>query len=309
MVLSQMTSRRRFLHFFIKIPSWVFLIKGCLNRSTLLAIIFIQMCIFSLSVRAEDASVRAKDKKANLEKIENERKGWSDSDRIIYHNILSMCSLDSAQDQVESFSEMATIFSSSFWNIEIINSLLQSLMNNDIKQFNLLAKAFKMSPELKELTSSRGYNEALTRCYGNNESYKNVFFLSLLSVDISGKLIAISSDVLLVKTLYKYLIQVVLEFNFKPMHLVNAIDKYVASMLFISNAGSAVSAYIKFRTRINIQLGHTEEHLNYLLSEIEYLKLKQASLPETSENYEKISFLIFCDQNEIIKIRENLKIF
>jgi predicted transcriptional regulator len=267
------------------------------------------MCIFSLSVRAEDASVRAKDKKANLEKIENERKGWSDSDRIIYHNILSMCSLDSAQDQVESFSEMATIFSSSFWNIEIINSLLQSLMNNDIKQFNLLAKAFKMSPELKELTSSRGYNEALTRCYGNNESYKNVFFLSLLSVDISGKLIAISSDVLLVKTLYKYLIQVVLEFNFKPMHLVNAIDKYVASMLFISNAGSAVSAYIKFRTRINIQLGHTEEHLNYLLSEIEYLKLKQASLPETSENYEKISFLIFCDQNEIIKIRENLKIF
>lgn len=93
-------------------------------------------------------------------------------DLVVYDRVASMCGNQSTRQ----YSEKMKLWFNSFVNSSATHSLIQS--ENPIK----------ISNTFQAMMNSPGFSLALTKCYGQNDEHKNIFAISLLVLEMSGKL-------------------------------------------------------------------------------------------------------------------------
>ncbi len=108
-------------------------------------------------------------------------------DLKIFRSTLSMC---------EATTNRAYVEQSNLWIASFFDS-------GSLVSITRLHSPLEMSSELQSMIGSMGFHLALTKCYGDNQLDKNLFFSSLLLLDISGKLAVWSSDIRLLVPLAK----------------------------------------------------------------------------------------------------------
>ncbi len=64
-------------------------------------------------------------------------------------------------------------------NFEVVDKSIKGIKNKEFK--------IKLGSGMEDLISSNGFFDALQTCYGDNQLYKDLFFFSLIGLDVSSK--------------------------------------------------------------------------------------------------------------------------
>ncbi|MBJ00233.1 MAG: hypothetical protein CME67_03295 [Halobacteriovoraceae bacterium] len=108
-------------------------------------------------------------------------------DQEIFVKTLKMCEGDLA----ESSSKKSTVWLDSAYEASIFVNLIEGELPE-----------FKVSSSFQAMIDSQGYYLALDKCYGDSKFDKDLFFFTLLSLDISGKFSSYAAELGLVKLVY-----------------------------------------------------------------------------------------------------------
>ena len=130
-------------------------------------------------------------------------------DQEIYRLIYNICS---GYDLVSFYAQ------SQIW----ANSASGSSLLSD---FTVKEAKIKTSQYFSNLISSQGFHKAIHKCYGSDKVKKDIFFVSLLSLEISGKLVSWASEITLAKLLYSFAKAIVRKTALKPKNFWNKIKQ------------------------------------------------------------------------------------
>ena len=244
------------------------------------------------------------------------------NDRVIFKNVSIMCKGNSS----EAWLKKSTYFS---------ESLLESSLFLDVFQGKL--PKLKVSSAFETMISSQGFHLALQECFGNRKIDKDLFFFSLLSLDISGKFVTWAGDITFLKAIFGAVKGAALSYGspsqaslfarFKEYWHLSRGKSYsilgrstdelvVAGTLQVTTTLGAIltNTYTKYsstKNTLNKFIGDEDQELKELEEELENYEGKLDG-QLTFEEREDLEFVIDLVQKEIDlkkkKIQQNLEI-
>lgn len=233
----------------------------------------------------------------------------STNDRMIYYSSVAMCERGTTRD----YAEKVNIWTKSYQSSGIFGAL------------RVGRSPLRPSPEFEALTSSLGFYLSLEKCFGNDRVARDLFFVTLLSLDISGKFTSWVVDLTMLESIFSGISGATAAgvttlparwhwframFNTvwsQPLFLNVTVNHLFVAAFTASSATDLYLEYAKSRDKALIASGNTREKIEILEEENANFKAKIANttVKEVIDLYR-----IFIRQNEraISDIREAQKL-
>ena len=234
----------------------------------------------------------------------------SAEDRMIYYSTTAMC--ERGNINVRDYAEKANLWAKSYKSSGFFNSL------------RVGRSPLRPSPEFETLTSSWGFFYAMKKCFGDDQVAHDLFFVSLLSLDISGKFTSWVVDMSLLKSIFaglsgataagvatvpsriRWFRTLFATVWAKPIFYSVTVNQLFVTAFTAETAADLYLEYAKTRDRALIASGNTREKIEILEEENALFRVRMAG---TTQKDVIELYQVFIRQNEraIVEIREAQK--